>query len=94
MFCHTVEECDIQLSDEMKAIMGSFDHYVMDDILDACTRLSYAQPIDQILPRIDPEIAKEWPGEWQKQVVGAMGNVGRGSNSSGRYLQIGNLLND
>lgn len=94
LFCQTVEECGVQLSDEMRAIMGSFDHYVMDDILDACTRLSYRQPLDQFLLGIDPEIAKEWPGEWQRQVVAATGQARRGSSSSGRYMQIGNLLND
>lgn len=94
LFCQTAEECGVQCSDEMKATMGSFDHYVMDDILDACTRLSYTQPIDQILLRIDPEIAKDWPGEWQRQVVAATGQARRGSSSSGRYMSIGNLLND
>lgn len=93
LFCQTVEECGVHLSDEMRALMGSFDHYVMDDILDACTRLSYTQPLDQILPHIDPETAKEWAGEWQRQVVGANGQGRRGSSSSGRYMQIGNLLN-
>lgn len=74
--------------------MGSFDHYVMDDILDACTRLSYTQPLDLILLRIDPEIANEWHGEWQRQVVAATGQARRDSSSSGRYMQIGNVLND
>lgn len=74
--------------------MGSFDHYVMDDILDACTRLSYTQPLNQILVHIDPEIAKDWPGEWHKQVVAGVGRARRGSTSSGRYMQIGNLLNN
>ena len=74
--------------------MGSFDHYGVDDILDACTRLSYTQPIDQILLRIDPNIARDWPGQWQRQVVAGFGQSRRGSNSSGRYMQIGNLLND
>ena len=94
LFCQTVGECGVQVSDETRAVMGSFDHYVMDDILDACTRLSYRQPIDQILLRIDPEMANDWPGEWQRQVVAATGQARRGSNASGRYLQIGNLLND
>ena len=94
LFCQTVEECGVQLSDELRALMGSSTHYVMDDILDACTRLTYAQPIDQILLRIDPEIAKDWPGEWQRQVVAAVGHSRRGSSASGRYMQIGNLLND
>ena len=94
LFCQTIEECGVRPSDEMKAVMGPFDHYVMDDILDACTRLSYTQPIDQILLFIDPEIARDWSGEWQRQVVAAFGQSRRGSTSSGRYMQIGNLLND
>ena len=92
LFCQTAEECGVPLSDEMRALMGSFDHYVMDDILDACTRLSYTQPLDQILLRVDPEIAKDWPQEWHRQVVATQAR--RDSNSSGRYMQIGNLLND
>ena len=94
LFCRTAEECGVQFSDEMRAFIGSFDHYVMDDILDACTRLSYTQPLDQILFRIDSEIANEWPGEWRRQVVAASEQDPRGSSSSGRYLQIGNLLNE
>ena len=94
LFCQTADECGVQVSDETRAFMGSFDHYVMDDILDACTRLSYRLPVDQVLPHIDPEIANDWPGEWQRQVVAAIGQARRGSSSSGRYLQIGNLLND
>ena len=74
--------------------MASFDHYGIDDILDACTRLSYTQPLDQILLCIDPNIARDWAGEWQRQVVAALGQSRRGSSSGGRYLQIGNLLND
>ena len=94
LFCQTAEGCGVEFSDEMKATMGSFDHYGMDNILDACTRLSYTQPIDQILLRIDPEIAKDWPGEWQRQVVAGTGQARRGSSSSGRYMSIGNLLNE
>ena len=94
LFCRTAEECGVQCSDELRDVMGSFDHYGMDDILDACTRLSYTQPIDQILLRIDPNIARDWSGEWQRQVVAASGPPRRGSSSSGRYMQIGNLLND
>ena len=94
LFCRTVEECGVQCSDEMRVVMGSFDHYGMDDILDACTRLSYTQPIDQILLHIDANLARDWPGEWQRQVVAAFGQSRRDSSSSGRYMQIGNLLND
>lgn len=93
LFCQTAEECGVNFSDETRAAMASLRHYAMDDILDACTRLSYTQPIDQVLLRIDPEIAKDWPGEWQRQVVAAVGQARRGSSSSGRYMQIGNLLN-
>ena len=94
LFCQTAEECSVQLSDELRAVMGTFDHYVMDDILDACTRLSYTQPIHQILLRIDPHIANDWPGEWQRQVMAVTRQARRASSSSERYMHIGNLLND
>ena len=94
LFYRTVEECGVRISDQRRGVMDSLDHYMIDDILDACIRLSYTQPFDQILAHIDPDIAKEWPQKWQRQVVAAVGQVRRDSSSSGRYMQIGNLLNN
>lgn len=50
----------------MEEIMGSFSHYGVDDILDACTRLSYAPPLERILPAIHPAIADEWSAAFRR----------------------------
>lgn len=93
LFYQTAQECGVQLPPEMKDTVDSFNHYVVDDILDACTRLSYTQPLDQILHHIDPDIAQDWSGEWETQIKSRKGKVRRES-SSGRYLQVANILND
>ena len=93
LFHQTAQECGVQLPPEMSDTVDSFSHYIVDDILDACTRLSYTQPLDQILHHIDPDIAQDWSGEWEKQIKSRKGKVRRES-SSGRYLQVANILND
>lgn len=92
LFRQTAEECGVQVS-HLANMVDSFTHYNMDDILDACTRLSYTQPLDQILRHFDPEIGREWGREWERQVLAPKGK-GRRESSSGRYLQIDNILND
>jgi hypothetical protein len=93
LFYQATQECGVQLPPEMSDTVDSFNHYVVDDILDACTRLSYTQPLDQILHHIDPQIAQDWAGEWEKQIKARKGKARRES-TSGRYLQLANILND
>ncbi|KAL2040459.1 hypothetical protein N7G274_006902 [Stereocaulon virgatum] len=93
LFYQAIRECGVQLPPEMSDTVDSFNHYVVDDILDVCTRLSYTQPLDQILHHIDPQIAQDWAGEWEKQIKSRIGKARRES-TSGRYLQVANILND
>ena len=93
LFHQTALEYGVQLPPQMRGTIDSFNHYIVDDILDASTRLSYSQPLDQILHRIDSEIAEHWSGEWERQIKSRKGKVRRQS-SSGRYLQVANILND
>lgn len=93
LFLQTVEECGVHPPPELSDIIDSFSHVVLDDVLDACTRLAYTQPLDQILPHLDPAIAGDFNREWDKQVVNRP-KPHRKESSSGRYLQIGNLLNN
>lgn len=92
LFLQTVEECGVHPPPELRDIIDSFNHVSLDDILDACTRLTYTQPLNQILPHLDPAIASDFNREWDKQVVNRS-KLSRRKPSSGRYLQIGNLLN-
>lgn len=69
LFRQRAEECGVQIPEQLGELMESFSSYTMDDILDACTRLTYVEPLDQVIGHIDPAIAKDWSGEWQKQVI-------------------------
>ena len=93
LFRQTAVECNVEIPNELRYLVGTLNHYDMDSILDACTRLSYTQPLDQILRHIDPNIGRDWNEEWRKFIVERQGQARRPS-SSGRYLQIGNILND
>jgi hypothetical protein len=70
LFRQRAEECGVRIPEQLKELTESFSSYAMDDILDACTRLTYAEPLDQIVDNIDTNIAKDWSGEWEKQVIG------------------------
>ena len=93
LFHQTTVDCGLQVPPEVDAIVDSFNHYLIDDILDACTRLTYSMPMDQIVRQIDPDLAQDWAGEWQKRVISRGDKLRRGS-TSGRYLQVANILND
>lgn len=87
---------------DMQELADSFDHYEIDDVLDACTRLSYVQPYDQFLHHIDPNIAAEWKDEWSKANARDMNaqttirfqpSTTRRTSTSGK-MNIESLLND
>ncbi len=88
----TAIECGVNLPDNIDTLMGP-SGYAVDQMLDACTRLSYTQPLDQVLRHIIPAVADDWSSEWRRIIV-APGVGPRRQSSSGRYLQIDSLLNE
>lgn len=66
LFKRTADECGVQLPSNIEEITGNLGHYGMDDILDACTRLDYKQPIDQSVRHIDDKVEEEWANKWQQ----------------------------
>lgn len=84
-------ECGVELPNGMEEVLYSFSHYGIDEIMDACTRLSYTQPTEQIFRHLDSAIAQEWQAEWAKAEIG---RIRRQSSSSGRVMQIDTLLNN
>jgi len=70
LFRQRAEEYGVRIPEQLGELTESFSYYAMDDILDACTRLTYAEPLDQIMHYIDPAIAKDWSVEWEKQIIG------------------------
>ena len=93
LFRKTAAEHEIPTPPNISNKVSLQDAYDMDDILDACTRLAYAMPLDQTFRHIDRDIASEWAGEWDRQIVQAGKRVHRSSTSE-RYMQISALLNE
>lgn len=93
LFLQTAIKCHVELPVEIEKLMEPRQHFGVDDILDACTRLEYTPPLDEILHHIDPDVAQEWPYQWQRLILNPGGKARRASSSE-RFLQITSLLND
>ncbi|KAL9002916.1 MAG: hypothetical protein Q9188_004189 [Gyalolechia gomerana] len=95
LYRRTAYECGVQLPANIETITGQLGNYGMDDILDACTRLDYKQPVDQSVRHIADNVAKEWPSTWE-QVVNSPGRPStvKKLSTGERPLRIKSLLND
>ncbi|KAL8934880.1 MAG: hypothetical protein Q9216_005689 [Gyalolechia sp. 2 TL-2023] len=98
LYRRTAYECGVQLPANIETITGQLGSYGMDDILDACTRLDYKQPVDQSIRHIADNIAEEWPSTWERVVNGpgrpASPSSTRKSPTGEQSLRIKSLLND
>ena len=90
VFYLTAQNHGFELPEEVPELFRSGDRYGVDDILDAFTRLSYAQPLDQISRYIDENIGKQWSQEWNKTI-----DQGKSESqpNAERTMQITSLLN-
>ena len=97
MFRLTVNNHGIVLPGDMVRKMGSPNRYGLEDILDACTRLDYSQPIENILGYIDHQIADTWHEEWRNQIGEQIGQKVQNQTDEPRRsttrLEINALLN-
>ena len=92
VFWTSAQEVGVELPEEVEnGLLGSKDRYDVDDILDACTRLSYAQPVDQITRYIDKAIGDQWHDEWRDQMASSRS---RRQSTAERSMQINSLLNN
>jgi len=67
MLRRTANECSIRLPRNLSEIMAAptppKQIYRMDDLIDACTRPSYIQPVDAIHLRYLPSLSADWAAE-------------------------------
>ena len=90
-FWLTAQNRGVELPEKVDEHFSSGDRYNVDDMLDAFTRLSYAQPLDQISRQIDENIGDQWVQEWETVID--QSRSGRQSATE-RTMQITSLLND
>lgn len=66
MFRLALAGYNIPLADDLERLIGPSSYYGPDELLDACTRPTYQQPIAQLLPNFDPSLAQDFMDAWQK----------------------------
>jgi hypothetical protein len=103
MLWRTANECSVSLPTRISGRMASprppKEHYGMDDLIDACTRLSYTQPADEIHNRYLPSLSIDWASKGSAFGFHAPshGRRLRGQSeeekSAQTLMQISNLLN-
>ncbi|KAL8758085.1 MAG: hypothetical protein Q9184_004029 [Pyrenodesmia sp. 2 TL-2023] len=97
LFRRTAVECGVKLPQRVEEMTGQLGNYGMDDILDACTRLDYKQPVDQSVRHIDDNVAEEWSRKWDEIVNSPNRPVSppstRKRSGSEKHLRIESLLN-
>ena len=66
MFHIQLDEYGVELPAETEDRYGRREQFSMEEVLDACTRLSYIQPSGQLVRWIDPSFQHDWRDEWQR----------------------------
>lgn len=97
MFRQALADFNIPVPDELERMMGSAASLGTEELLDACTRSTYRQPINHILPNMDINMADDFVAGWQElesrerpeKETPAAAFV----NDRAQRLHIGSLLN-
>ncbi len=66
MFRVALDNYNVSIPDELERLCRPSSKYGPDELLNACTRPTYQQPINQLLPNLDPGLAQDFMDEWQK----------------------------
>lgn len=88
LFRIAMEEYHVELPIDMDERFGPIDQYSIDEVLDAATRLSYAQPTRQITRWIHEDFASEWQ-EFDKQMPQGQAR----SSSTLKKMRLDEVLN-
>lgn len=66
MFCQEAKEYGLALPENLEELMNGRVTYSTEDMLDTCERITYVQPVDMLVERIDPSMAEEFGKAWQR----------------------------
>ena len=98
MFHLALSDYDISISGELERHMGASIRMGPEDLLEACTRASYRQPIAQLLPNMAPRLGQEFIEGYQQLFQGrpseqATAEASSAARGKQKRLEIGALLN-
>lgn len=104
MFRNSLLEYNLPVSEELERLIGASARISPEGLLDAFTRPTYRQPITQIRPNMDANLATDFITSWQhvfsegqprKDLSWESGRSGKekGNVQRGKKLDIGSILN-
>ena len=97
MFRSSLKTYNIPVPDDLEQMIGPSDHFTQEQLMDACTRVSYKAFIPQIKPDRVLEIAKDFAAGWPllpAEVRAGVEKAGvRVGHSKARSMDIGGMLN-
>ena len=97
LFRRTLVECGVSISGELADATSPISDFCLDDMMDACTRLSYSQPIERIRRRLSPRIAEEWDRDIRRlrepSPDSSNSSSGRVHGENEKLMQIRSILN-
>jgi len=94
MFKQTVKDCGLYLPEDVEELTRTRHQYTPDELLGACSRLTYTQPTALILERVDPMLVQDFAEEWQR-LIEDRGSLEKKKRDVGvdKYMHINSLLN-
>ena len=94
MFCISLTEYGISISDELERMIRVPARMAPEQLLDACTRPTYRQPIAQITHNMEEGLGQAFMDGLQRLAdVSLEESLGSGSSSRGKIMDIRSLLN-
>ena len=90
MFRTTIDDYGMDdIADELEELYGTRNQHSVDEILDACTRLSYTIPVGQITRWLDPSFQAQWTDEWKRE----MGGSQRHQSTASHTVRLEDIMN-
>lgn len=97
MFRLSLTEYNLPVPNEVERLMGAAASLGPDELLNACTRSTYRQPITLILPNVESGVAQDFTTAWQGSTTqhgcGKGGTRERSESGKGKRVEIGSMLN-
>ncbi|MCJ1248761.1 hypothetical protein MMC30_005980 [Trapelia coarctata] len=93
MFRRSAVECNVRLPDNVYELMGEDTNYTSEMLLDACTRLSYRQPVERVVANMEDTVSADFTQQLGEQIKALNAHAGR-SAADTRRIQIDELLNN
>ena len=98
MFRFSLTEYNVPVSDELERMIGVSARLGPEELLDACTRPTYKQPLAQLILNMEADLGQNFIKGWQRIIESRSpelhGQRSRSdSDEKGKRLEISSLLN-